>query len=270
MTRSAYTIGDIRKAYAEAEGLEFYATSFAVKIIRPFSFYLTWFFLRAGISANQTTFLSWVAVLMGCASYAFVPAGLRWLPLALVLTWALLDYVDGNIARVTDTRSQYGHFIDVIGAYWFLAFLPFFMGVGLYYSPEGSLNDVLRMVGIDGAGDPGLILMMGAFAALANTLLRLTVMRMQATFDLDPRGAESAPGGSSRIAFLVSVVEAATSPRGFYLPFLVLSTAFQKLELFLAFYFVAYSGGLVAYTTWYTIGLRTREPLVANTDAEDS
>ena len=261
MTRRTYTIDDMRKAYAESEGLEFYATSFMVKIIRPISFYFTWFFLRAGISANQTTFLSWVAVLVGCVSYAFVPPGFRWLPLALVLIWALLDYVDGNIARVTDTRSQYGHFIDVIGAYWFLAFLPFFMGVGLYYAPEGSLNDLLTIVGIDVAGDPGLILIMGAFAALANTLLRLTVMRMQATFDLDPRGAESAPGGSSRIAFFVSVVEAATSPRGFYFPFLILATVFQKLEWFLAFYFVAYGGALVAYTTWYAISLRRREPL---------
>lgn len=258
VTKRHYTIDDMRQAYAESEGVEFYATSFMVKLIRPISFYFTWLFLRAGITANQTTYLSWIAVLAGCLSYVVVAPPQRWIPLVLVLVWALLDYVDGNIARVTNTRSDYGHFIDVIGAYWFLAFLPFFMAVGLYYTPEGSLHVILSRVGVSVAQDPGLILILGTFAALANILLRLTVMRMQATFGIDPRGNESAPGKSSRIAFVVSAVEAATSPRGFYFPFLVLATVFNVLEGFLAFYFVVYTGGLVAYTTWYVIGLRAR------------
>jgi phosphatidylglycerophosphate synthase len=258
LTRPSYTVADLRNAYAASEGVDFYSTSFMVKLIRPVSFYFTILFLRIGVTANQTTFLSWIAVVAGCGSYAFVPSELRWVPLALVLTWALLDYIDGNIARVTATQSLYGHFIDVVGAYWFLAFLPFFMGVGLYYQPEYSLVEFFAVDDSHLVGDPGFILILGAFAALANTLVRLTAMRMQATFDLDPRAAASAPGRSSKVAFAVTVIEASISPRGFYFPFLVLATLFQRLEWFLAFYAVAYGGALLAYTIWYAVGLHPR------------
>jgi len=215
-------------------------------------------FMRIGLSANQTTYISLVFVLVGCFSYIFVSPSLRWVPLALVLIWALLDYVDGNIARVTRTRSRYGDFIDVVGAYFFLAFLPICMGVGLYRFPEHSLDNFLGGIGLEELSDPAMAFTLGAFASLSNILVRLIIMRMNVTFDLDARHAEAMPGKRSSVATAVSIVESATSPRGFYFPILILATIFRKLEWFLGVYFIIYSGALAAYTLWYTVSLRSR------------
>jgi len=254
----SYSIRDIKEAFNKSAGFEFYSTSIMVKLFRPVSFYFAWLFLRIGLSANQTTYISLVFVLVGCFSYIFVSPFLRWIPLVLILIWALLDYVDGNIARVTRTRSQYGHFIDVLGAYFFLAFLPICMGVGLYRFPEYSLDNFLSWIGLEKLLGPGLVLTLGAFASLTNILLRLIVMRMNITFNLDPRHAEAMPGKKKSAALIVSIIESTTSPRGLYFPILILATLFGKLEWFLAIYFVIYSGALVSYTAWYTISLRSR------------
>jgi hypothetical protein len=254
---TSYSLEDIRKAYQTSAGVEFYSTDLMAKLIRPISFYFAWLFVRIGLSANQITYISWVFVLVGCFSYVFVSPSLRWIPLASVLIWALLDYVDGSIARVTRTLSRYGDFIDVVGAYFFLAFLPVCMGVGLYRFPEHSLGSFLGGIGLEELADPALALTLGAFASLANILVRLIIMRMNVTFDLDARQAEAMPGKSRGVAVVVSIIESATSPRGLYFPILILATVFGKLEWFLGIYFVIYSGALVAYTTWYTISLRS-------------
>lgn len=258
---TSYSLGDIQQAYRESAGVDFYNTSLMAKLIRPVSFYFTWLFLRIGLSANQTTYISWGFVLVGCFSYVFVSPSLRWIPLVLVLVWALLDYVDGNIARVTRTRSRYGDFIDVLGAYFFLAFLPICMGVGLYRFPEHSLGTFWGWIGLSKLSGPGSALAFGAFASLTNILLRLIVMRMNVTFGLDSRHAEAMPGKSTKVAVAVSIIESTTSPRGLYFPILILATIFSRLEWFLGGYFVIYSGALMVYTAWYTISLRSYQDL---------
>jgi phosphatidylglycerophosphate synthase len=83
-------------------------------LFRRFSIYITWLFVKAGISANATTFLGMVLALAGVG--LCVPHVL-WLNVVgfLLLTMdAVLDCVDGEIARWTRKSSLRGFFLDLV------------------------------------------------------------------------------------------------------------------------------------------------------------
>ena len=108
MKRKYYSLAEIKKAYNESEDVEFYRYSIARFLFRPLSFYGAWVFLRMGITANQTTLLSWLMVIFGCFLYLFIPPSSSWIPILLILGWAILDYMDGSMARVTNSRVNMG------------------------------------------------------------------------------------------------------------------------------------------------------------------
>ncbi|KPL20654.1 MAG: hypothetical protein AMJ75_11435, partial [Phycisphaerae bacterium SM1_79] len=67
--------------------------------VRRFSIYITWLFVKAGISANGTTFLGMLFGLIGVV--LFIPH-IFWLNVIgffLVMLDNVLDCVDGEIAR---------------------------------------------------------------------------------------------------------------------------------------------------------------------------
>lgn len=81
-------------------------------VFRPLSFPATVPFLRLGWSPNQVTLLSG-----GCALISFVSIAIgSWPALgigaALYFVSVLLDYVDGNVARMQDTATFFGKFLD--------------------------------------------------------------------------------------------------------------------------------------------------------------
>jgi phosphatidylglycerophosphate synthase len=254
MKRKHYSLAEIKNAYNHSEDVEFYRYSIARFFFRPLSFYGAWIFLRIGITANQTTLLSWLMVIFGCFLYLFIPPSSSWLPILLILAWAILDYMDGSMARVTNSRSKYGHFIDVIGAYFMLAFLPICMSIGLYSFPDYSLVNFSNIIGLEIKVSSSLVLILGAFASLNNILLRLIVMRMQHTFSIDPR--ENNESDTGFMANIFKWVEALISPRGLFFPMLILLTIFNKLELFILIYFIFYTSALLVYLAMYTYKLR--------------
>jgi phosphatidylglycerophosphate synthase len=82
------------------------------QLIRPISFLVTPLFLRAGVSANQVTLL---AGTVGSTALICIAIGTTttWtIGAALFLVYALLDAVDGNIARFRDSASYLGKFLD--------------------------------------------------------------------------------------------------------------------------------------------------------------
>ena len=186
--------------------------------------------------------------------YIFVDPQNRWIPLILILLWAILDYIDGCIARVTKTRSNYGHFIDVVGAYYFLAFFPICLGIGLYRFPENSLDSIIKIAGFPITINPALSLVLGGFTSLNNILLRLITIRMQLTFEIDPRSSKG--DNSNVVNNVLNWIEALISPRGFLFPFMIAMTVVNKLELFIAFYFLSYSIALVVLVIRYSAKLK--------------
>ena len=81
-------------------------------VLRPLSFYVAYPLINRGISANQVTFASLTSGLIGCA---FLSLGFYWavvIGAGIINIYALLDYVDGDIARATKTVTKYGAAID--------------------------------------------------------------------------------------------------------------------------------------------------------------
>jgi len=82
------------------------------RFYRQISFFVTPWFMNAGVSANQVTALAIglclvmppVALLLGTYAYAGVAL--------LCLGYLVLDCVDGNIARVSGSSSPMGQYLD--------------------------------------------------------------------------------------------------------------------------------------------------------------
>jgi len=82
--------------------------------VRRFSIYITWLFVKAGISANGTTFLGMLFGLIGVV--LFIPH-IFWLNVIgffLVMLDNVLDCVDGEIARWTKKSSLRGLYLDLV------------------------------------------------------------------------------------------------------------------------------------------------------------
>ena len=85
------------------------------RLYRLFSIYLSVPLARTGASPNGIT-LAWI--LIGLAGVAGVASGVWALAVAgalLLQLSYLLDFVDGEVARLTDRRSVTGGFLDLLG-----------------------------------------------------------------------------------------------------------------------------------------------------------
>jgi phosphatidylglycerophosphate synthase len=82
--------------------------------VRRFSVYITWLFVKIGISANTTTFFTILCSLMGVA---FCIPHIFWLNVigaCLLMLELVFDCVDGEIARWTKKSSLQGLYLDLV------------------------------------------------------------------------------------------------------------------------------------------------------------
>jgi phosphatidylglycerophosphate synthase len=79
---------------------------------RYLSIYITWLFLRLGVSANGATFIMILCGLAGPALLVPRSAALNLAGLVLMQLWIFMDCVDGEIARYTKTSSRRGVYLD--------------------------------------------------------------------------------------------------------------------------------------------------------------
>ena len=228
------------------------------KIYRPFAVFFTYVALKLRLSPNSISLIMAIICLIAGVLMFSKDFYLIILGTILFIYADILDYVDGGIARYLNQQTKYGDFIDVLGAYFLHALLPICLGIGLSFNPENSLLPVLNMFSIGSRLLPELLLIFGAFASLANILLRLIAMRVQITFDTNPRDEENLPGNRSQVFLLISYIDSTISPRGLYFPFLIMATVFSILEWFIFTYFIIYLLALFVYTGWYTFSLRRK------------
>jgi hypothetical protein len=86
---------------------------FSRLFVRPFSIYITWLFVRAGISANATTFLGMLFAFAGVVLCVPHHLWMNVIGFILLMLDAVLDCVDGEIARWTNKSSLKGVFLDL-------------------------------------------------------------------------------------------------------------------------------------------------------------
>lgn len=229
------TVADVRSAYPP-EKRAFNANGLWVsQVIRPLSFYVSWFFIRLEVTANQTTYLSILVGSIGCVLLAIGGYSLSVAGALLINVWYLLDCTDGNIARFHQTTSPYGKFIDDFGAYWMRGALYFALGLGLFGQPDGFaqriLIDALRL---SNDGVRGLLLACGAIASLAVTLKQAVALKYQLAF-----GAPAFNEDEQLVRLLRGWTWLRRNilyPGGILLPLLLLAAVTEALSLFALFY----------------------------------
>jgi phosphatidylglycerophosphate synthase len=199
-------------------------------VFRPLSFYLTAMFMNRGFTADQTTWVSIVALLIGClflviGTYATTVVGA-----ALLTIWVILDFVDGNIARYEKTSSRYGELIDALGA--FLAHLSFFAaGIGFYFSRQEMLlsGSISRVY-------PVLILILGGIASLSAIWIRLVYHKFNNTFpeaEVGKNEVVTVRDTSSMSALVLHLGHNFVNLSGFLLPYLLITAVLDRIDLFI-------------------------------------
>ncbi len=185
----------LRKSYGDKE-LSDRADSYVSRFIyRPVSFYLTIPFVWMGCSANQVTMLRIVLTLF---SAVLVATGVRTLVLfgsSLYALCVLLDYVDGNLARLNGTASDLGGLLEELADQVGPSLFPLAIGVGLYLRPD-------RLLRLVGSVDPVWALLVGALTSIAYclgamALLYIRVIQIKATSWGSTAPGQSVPGGHS-------------------------------------------------------------------------
>jgi len=233
------SIKNIRKSYQEAPDTDFYKHSLARYFFRPISFYLSIIFLKLKISPNQVTILSWVFALAGCFAYCIGENIWSLIGFLFIIIWALLDYVDGSMARFLNQRTSFGHFIDVVGAYYVIALLPICLAIGVVNS---NFFDTLYNY---------YILIIGAFSSILSILLRLILAKGEVIFGVD--GRDTMNTNSSALSSFLKWVEALMSPRGIHFPLLIICTikGIAGLTFFILFYFLYNAAAFFGYMSLY-------------------
>ena len=112
---------------------------FLSRYYRPLSLRISWYLFRSGIKPNSVTFAQIFIGLLGCYLIVSLQNQIGFLVGILFLHSAyVLDCVDGEIARVTQTESLQGLFLDKFAHA--ITMPCIFISVGIYYSQYSPEN----------------------------------------------------------------------------------------------------------------------------------
>ncbi len=91
--------------------------------------YLSWLFIKLGLSANNVTVLSGLVCIFGGIMLAMRSPWLTLLGISCFVLFHILDCSDGQVGRYRKQSSLYGHFLD--GYMHFVFDAAFFSGIGI-------------------------------------------------------------------------------------------------------------------------------------------
>lgn len=193
-------------------------------IVRPLSIVITKPLLTTSITPVAVTFVSMVAALVG---FVFVGFGqdiyvrvIGWLGFFI---WAVLDCVDGNIARCKGLASDRGALWDATGGYMALSLIFFASGIAAYYD-----HNIIEIC------DKALYIVFGGMASLLSLFPRL-VMQKKKTSE---SSAEAVKAVGDKKSFNLPKVIALNieSAIGFMQVILLLAIIFHFLNIYALFY----------------------------------
>ena len=123
------TIEEIRKIGQPREILATHSP-YSIHVLRKVSPYFTKFFITHGITANHVSILG---ILIGILSAIMFFSGTPLMLVGCLLyqLWNLFDSIDGEIARVTDTKTLSGKYLETIGEAIAECCFVLFLGIGL-------------------------------------------------------------------------------------------------------------------------------------------
>jgi len=101
---------------------------FTEEVTRRLSIYLTWLFIRFGITANQVSLSVFILGIISGVAFIW---GHFLIGVLLLQIWYLLDAVDGEVARYHGVNDLTGDYTDKLMHYVIEAWIFYTIGVGL-------------------------------------------------------------------------------------------------------------------------------------------
>jgi hypothetical protein len=218
--------------------------------VRPLSFFVAAWFVRAGITANQVTWLSMVVLVAGCALLGFGSHAAAVLGAGLINVWLLLDCADGNIARYHKTFSTYGAFLDSIGGY--AAYALVFLAAGVALSNRPGEVWLAPFWNGGTAADGARWLLLGAWASIAALWARLVFQKFKNSFGEQFRrhALIDRPSAGAWRGWMMSAGNNLLNVSGAALVVLFVATLFEALDLFLSLVALGNTATLMITFAW--------------------
>ena len=194
-------------------------------VVRPLSIVATKPLLKTNITPTAVTALSMISTLVGFALVSF-GSTLGWKIVGWLgfFMWAILDCVDGNIARCKDQCSKRGELWDAAGGYLALSLIFFASGVsGFHEEPTICV------------WTPEWNIILGGMTALLSIYPRLIAQKKRAISDTHEVLAVMDKRNFSLPRIIAMNIESAI---GLMQVLFLCSIVFQMSNVFIAFYFM--------------------------------
>ena len=222
-----YSMKEIKSSLSNEKKKE--DSQLAIYVHRPISYPVTYLFVNMGITAWTASVISAFFAFAGCGLLCMNSYLVRWVGIALLNIWAILDCVDGNIARVTKTQSNKGAFMDAESGYVVYAFVYLAFGMAAYNTSRSYIFD-----------NASLFIFVGAIASISDILARLIHQKYLSVVGV----LDSSNGTShSRLGKLRKRVSTELGIAGFVLIGGIIAQIFNRYDILTLFY------GLYCFTS---------------------
>lgn len=194
-------------------------------VVRPLSIVATKPLLKTSITPTAITALSMISTLIGFGLVSF-GATIGWKIVGWLgfFLWAILDCVDGNIARCKDQCSKRGELWDAAGGYLALSLIFFASGISAFY--EKPLISVWS---------PEWNIILGGMTALLSIYPRLIAQKKRAISETHEVLSVMDKKNFSLPRIIAMNIESAI---GLMQVLFLCSLIFQLSNVFIAFYFM--------------------------------
>lgn len=195
-------------------------------VIRPLSILFTKPILKTSISPVQVTFISMVATLIGFVMIGFGhDVSMRLYGWIGFFVWAVLDCVDGNVARCKGLASERGALWDATGGYMALSLIFFAVGIAAYN--DTNIIDFM---------DKHLYIVLGGLTSLMSLFPRLVMQKKKA--GKNGVDAVKAVGDKASFSLPKIIVLNIESAIGFMQVVVAFAIIFHFLNIFISIYFL--------------------------------
>lgn len=150
---------------------------------------------------------------------------------ALINIWALLDYVDGNVARCLKSSSRYGEFLDHLNTTIMSVLLFISIGVGAFLQPDSTLSPILHPI-LGSGVKRGILVFLGGWGSIFYFMPRTVADKYKEVFP-SPEKAQSTIGVENFSRPLRILWFSMNNSIGLVMPILLLAVIFKFVGIFL-------------------------------------
>lgn len=202
---------------------------FAFYIGRPITYWLTVPFLYTSLTPNSITVISIIPLIIGLVWSYFSTSTLMFvITWCWFFLWALLDGVDGNVARYRKQFSKLGSVYDALGGYIAMVLAPF--ACGIMAAHTSRIMDKIVALPSD------VYVILGALSGISLILPRLVMHKMINTVGKESNASSMAK--KADFGFVKLVALNITSITGFAQLFMLIAAVTNTMDIYTLFYFI--------------------------------